>query len=266
MKSNLQNRRELNIFSESSNLSNQEEQTMKTKAIYRKHYSWGKLGYLIAAAVIGLISGYAPETLAATPTIFMQSATINGAADAVTLTRVPVQNAAGTIIYKDISMFFDVDSLGNVTLPPALVKITPSPTINVGAFKPGTYNGYSINGCTNDHTFKVGSPGVGSGGRISGSIQRIEFGCGIFNASWTSGPIAGHPLEVQLKAAGITSTAYNWGIMGTADLSTQQSGWIAGDIVGVVQTGNQLSLVNFKNKNIAKTSLTFTLCPTANPC
>ena len=110
---------------------------MKNKT---KHYSLGKLGHLTAAAVIGLISGYAPETIAATPTIYLQSATINSAADAVTLNRVPVMNAAGTILYKDISMFFTVDTLGNVTLPPALVRITPSPTINVGAFKPGTYN------------------------------------------------------------------------------------------------------------------------------
>ena len=140
---------------------------MKNKT---KHYSFGKLGQLTAAAVIGLISGYAPETLAATPTIYMQSATINSAADAVTLTRVPVMNAAGAILYKDISMFFNVDTLGNVTLPPALVRIIPSPTINVGAFKPGTYNGYSVGWGT---VFKVGSPGVGSGGRISGSIQRV---------------------------------------------------------------------------------------------
>ena len=117
---------------------------MKTKAIYRKHYCLGKLGHLATAVAISLVSGYAPETLSATPAIFMQSATINGAADAVTLTRVPVRKADGAIIYKDISLFFDVDSLGNVTLPPALVQITPSPAINVGAFKPGTYNGYRL--------------------------------------------------------------------------------------------------------------------------
>jgi hypothetical protein len=234
---------------------------MKNKT---KHYSWGKLEHLTAAAVIGLISGYAPEILAATPTIYMQSATINSAGDAVTLTRVPVMNAAGTILYKDISMLFDVDNLGNVTLPSALVRITTSPTINVGAFKPGTYNGYSVNG---NNVFKVGSPGIGSGGRISGSIQRITLSSAdVFNASWTSGPITGHPFQAQLNAAHITSTAYNWGIMGTAGQFTVSSGWKAGDIIGTVQNGNQLSLVDFENTNTAKRSLTFTLCPTANPC
>ena len=200
----------------------------------------------------------------------MQQATINGAADAVTLTRVPVRKADGSIIYKDISLFFNVDSVGNVTLPPTFVQITPSPTINVGAFKPGAYSGYMVfTYCPPDSNddFTVGSPGVGSGGRISGSIQRVTCSSGnVFHASWTSGPITGHPLQAQLNAAGITSTAYNWGVMGTAGNQTVVSGWKAGDIIGAVQTGNQLSLVNFGVDNKADTALAFTLCPTANPC
>jgi hypothetical protein len=237
---------------------------MKNKT---KHYSLGKLGHLTAAAVIGLISGYAPETIAATPTIYLQSATINSAADAVTLNRVPVMNAAGTILYKDISMFFTVDTLGNVTLPPALVRIIPSPTINVGAFKPGTYNGFNSPCNTSGTFFKVGSPGVGTGGRISGSIQRVTtYAQDTFNANWTSGPIAGHPDQAKLTAAKITSTAFNWGVVGSVGQCTQQLLWKAGDIIGVVQNGNQLSVVNYGTDNISDRSLTFTLCPTANPC
>lgn len=265
MKGNLRNWRALDIFSKSSNPSNREEQTMKTKVIYRNHYSWGKLGHLSAAALIGLASGYAPTTFALVdPAIFMQSATINGAADTVTLTRIPVRKANGSIIYKDISMVFDVDSVGNVSLDTTSVKITASPTLNVGAFKPGTYNGYKL---WVSSTFKVGSPGVSSGGRISGSIQRITtVDDDIFNASWTSGPITGHPFQAQLNAAKITSTAYNWGVMGTGGEYTINSGWKAGDIIGAIQTGNQLSLVNFGVDNKADATLTFTLCPTAAPC
>jgi hypothetical protein len=200
----------------------------------------------------------------------MQSATINGAADALTLTRVPVRKADGNIVYKDISMFFSVDSFGNITLPPASVQITSSPTINVGAFKPGTYNGYDVGnfcGGNLNNDFTVGSPGVGSGGRISGSIQRITCSSSnVFNASWTSGPITGHPHQAKLNAAGITSTAFNWGVMGTAGPTTVGSGWKAGDIIGAVQTGNQLTLQNYGVDNKADAALVFTLCPTANPC
>jgi hypothetical protein len=50
---------------------------MKTKAIYRKHYSWGKLGHLTAVAIVGLVSGYAPAILAADPAIFGEEQPIN---------------------------------------------------------------------------------------------------------------------------------------------------------------------------------------------
>jgi len=112
-------------------------------------------------------------------------------------------------------------------------------------------------------------PGVGDGGRISGSIQRINVvssGFDTFNANWTSGAITGHPHQAKLNAAGITSTAFNWGVMGAAGSGTVSSGWKAGDIIGVIQNGNQLCIVNFGVDKNADTSLAFTLCPTANPC
>jgi hypothetical protein len=207
---------------------------------------------------------HAQVSLAA-PTIYMQSATINGASNVITVSRVPVLNGAGVITYKDISMGFIVDTLGNVTFNNAALRIVASPVLNVGAFKPGTYYGYS--GYNDGHTFKVGAPGVGTGGRISGSISRItSISPDIFNASWTSGPIAGHPHQAKLTAAGITSTAFNWGVMGTAGGYTQEGGWKAGDIIGTVQNGNQLSIVNYGIDNKADATLTFDLCPTANPC
>jgi hypothetical protein len=242
---------------------------MKTKVI---RYSWrGNFGHFTTATVAILVSGYAQATLAGDPALFMQSATIKGAANALTLRRVPAQDADGKITYKDISMRFDVDAFGNVTLNTDSVKITPSPTLKVGEFKQGTYNGYHACDILSpprcDATFKVGSPGVGSGGRISGSIQRISGrDDDEFSASWTSGPIAGHPHEAKLNEAGITSTAYNWGVMGTAGSHTQNSGWKAGDIIGAVQAGGNLTLVNFANDNKADSTLAFTLCPTADPC
>ena len=40
-------------------------------------------------------------------------------------------------------MLFNVDAAGKLTLDNASVNISISPTLAVGAFKPGTYNGYS---------------------------------------------------------------------------------------------------------------------------
>ncbi|MGH8527402.1 MAG: hypothetical protein ACREXY_25305, partial [Gammaproteobacteria bacterium] len=162
------------------------------QATIRGHQWWSRVGRFSLATAAALVAGHAG---AATPTVFMESATIAGASDAVTLTRVPVQDAAGEITYKNVRLFFSVDSFGALTLPPASIQITASPTLAVGAFKPGNYDGYVVSACSScRNDFKVGSPGVGSGGRISGSIQRINvFRSGIdtFNANWTSGAITG---------------------------------------------------------------------------
>ena len=224
---------------------------------------------LIVFASMLLSFTHAQVSLAA-PTIYMQSATINGASNVVTISRVPVLNGAGVITYKDISMGFIVDTLGNVTFNGAALRIVASPLLNVGAFKQGTYRGYRA--CDNStscpgSTFKVGAPGVGPGGRTSGSISRITSGqTDVFNASWTSGPIAGHPHQAKLTAAGITASTYNWGIMGTGGYQTRNSGWSPGDIIGTVQNGTQLSIFNFGTDNQADATLSFDLCPTANPC
>jgi len=220
------------------------------------------------AASAGLALAAAATATEAAPAAYLQSAAITGAGNVLTLNRVPVQDNTGKITYKNVLMTFAVDNTGKLTLNTASVSIIASPTLNVGAYKPGTYNGYNVGSDSTNHYFIAGAPGVGADGRISGSIQRITTNnyTSVFNASWTSGPVIGHPLEALLVQAGITSNGYNWGIMGTAGASTASSGWRPGDIIGVIQTGNQLSMWNFGQGKVPVSSLTFTLCPTANPC
>jgi|GEM_PF-6876441 len=240
---------------------------MKTKTIYRKHCSWRQFGHLTAAAVIVLVSGYAPAILAAVPTIYMQSATINGASDALALTRVPVQDAAGKIAYKNIVMAFDVDDQGKLSLRPGSFKITASPALLVGQFKPGVYQGSVWDPTDHDTVlYDVGSPGVLTGGRTAGSINsRPTRSTDQFNAAWVCGPIKGHPNEAALKAAGITSSNLCWGSVQITNSSNSYDtypGWKSGDIIGVVQTGNSLSIHNFGDDNVENAALVFTLCPT----
>jgi hypothetical protein len=52
---------------------------------------------VIASALVGAL--HVPSSLAGTPTIYMQSATLSGASNIVTIGRVPVQDAAGKITY-----------------------------------------------------------------------------------------------------------------------------------------------------------------------
>ena len=190
----------------------------------------------------------------AQPRAFLQWGAPSGLDNKLTVNRVPVVDAAGVIRYYDVALAFNVDSAGKLTLNSTATKILASPNLTVGAFRPGIYLGGAF---TCEHV--VGAPGVVGGGRVSGSIA--ESDCSVtFNASWVSGPIAGHPNEGALKVAGITFQGYSWGVLGGVDDNWQDRGWDQGDLIGVVQSGQQLIIHNFGNDNKEDTSAVFTFC------
>lgn len=192
----------------------------------------------------------------------LQLGTTQGLGNNLGITRIPVLDANGAVKYYDVTIAFSVDSTGHLTVNSTATKIVLSPNLAVGAFVPGIYNG-GPSRCP--HT--VGAPGILGGGRISGSIADSD--CGLlslaFNASWVSGPITGHPNEAVLRAAGISFQGYSWGILGDVGQDWQDLGWKPGDIIGVVQSGQQLNIHNFGNDNKENTSATFTLCTRCSP-
>jgi hypothetical protein len=230
-----------------------------------------KSNYFIVTVLVGVISIYSPSTLAVDPKIFLESSVIKGAGGIVKIRRVPVQDSAGAIKYLDISLSFDVNDAGEISLSPGSPQITPSPKLKVGEFKQGVYTG-SLEGVLYD----VGSPGIGPGGRAAGSINSRPRLLGSstcrtdrLSVSWVTGPIQGHPNEAALTAAGITSTTLSWGAVSVMDDNCSDvndyPGWENGNIIGAIQTGNQLSIHNFGNDNAEDSVLVFTLCPTCPP-
>jgi hypothetical protein len=213
---------------------------------------------LITLAAINLV----PPRVEAQPRALLQLGTPQGLGNNLGITRIPVLDGSGVVKYYDVTIAFSVDSAGRLTINPSATKIALSPNLAVGAFVPGVYNG-GPSGC--EHT--VGAPGIAGGGRIAGSIA--DSNCGlfslIFNASWVSGPITGHPNEAVLRAAGISFQGYSWGILGDVGQDWQNFGWSPGDIVGVIQAGKQLIIHNFGNDNKEDTSATFTLCSRCAP-
>ena len=210
----------------------------------------------LCAVVIVTLLCVAPAS--AQPRALMQWGTPNGVDNKLTINRVPVIDSAGAIRYYDVALTFNVDGGGKLTLNSNATKISVSPNLNVGAFRAGIYLGGAF---TCEHT--VGAPGVVGGGRISGSIA--ESNCSVtFNASWVSGPIAGHPNEGALKAAGIVFQGYSWGVVGEVDSDWQGTGWDQGDLIGVVQSGQQLIIHNFGDDNREDTSAVFTFCPSCD--
>jgi hypothetical protein len=81
---------------------------------------------------------------------------------------------------------------------------------------------------------------------------------GIFNASWFTGPVAGHPDQTLLTAAGINNNALKWGRVGASRIGTP---WEQGDILGAAQSGNSLLLRNYgPEDNVSDGELTFLKC------
>ncbi|HEV2854924.1 MAG TPA: hypothetical protein VHC97_19185 [Thermoanaerobaculia bacterium] len=193
----------------------------------------------------------------AQPRAFFQLATPQGLNNQMGITRVPVVDASGAIKYYDVTLVFSVDNTGKLSLNSSATKIVASPNLAVGAFTPGIYEGGPSH-C--EHV--VGAPGIVGNGRISGSIA--DDNCGLyslrFNASWVSGSITGHPNEAALRAAGISFQGYSWGVLGTVGDDWIGLGWNAGDVIGVIQSGRQLTIHNFGNDSKEDTSTVFTLC------
>ena len=62
------------------------------------------------------------------------------------------------------------------------------------------------------------------------------------SATWYVGPIANSPLAARLKAAGITSTAWSYGVTGG---EACYNNWPDNTLIGLSQTGNKLTIVSF---------------------
>lgn len=198
------------------------------------------------ACTLALIQG-AP-VWAADPAAFLESSAIVGAGDTLVMSRVPVRSGTGAISYKDVSMQFSVDTAGNLDLDFASVAVAESPALKSGTFKAGIYTISDTGVCPSTGCI-VSSPGVPPGGRVMTSISSSGF---YFNsASWVSGPVTGHPYETALKKAGITSNAMTWGMVGTGSWGCLDTG----TIIGVVQTGNQLTITGFGIDNIPDCSV-----------
>jgi hypothetical protein len=195
----------------------------------------------------------------AQPRAFFQSGTPAGLDNRLNVTRVPVRNSAGVIKYYDVALTFSVDAAGKLTLNNTATKVTLSPELVVGAFSPGIYTHGSI-GCE----YAVGAPGVTGGGRVTGSLGGSQNCSEELSVSWITGPIAGHPNESALRDAGITFQGYAWGVVGEVDNDWNNIGWEPGDLVGVVQSGQNLIIHNFGDDSQEDSNAVFVLCPSCS--
>ena len=207
------------------------------------------------------------------PSVMFQNSTLTGSGNTINATRVPVAISSSLTVYVDITMKFDVDSNGNLTVSAGHPQIAPSPTLLTGSFVAGKYVGPStkFNG---KGYITVSGPGVSDGGATAWSFMTssgADTGTYPVNGTWYVGPIANSPLADRLKKAGITSTAWSYGVSsGGAPYGSSGYGrWSGGTLIGVSQTGNAITIASFESScspncpdsSAPQDQVTFTLVP-----
>jgi hypothetical protein len=177
----------------------------------------------------------------APPYSLFQNATLTGTGNILTATWLPVVTTKGTT-YKNITIQFNVDGLGNLTI--GSLQAAAAPAIIVSAFKAGKYVGPS-NIYSGEMSLNIAGPGVTAGGGTEWTLAGAP-GAYVYtypeSATWYVGTIATSPLAARLKAAGITSTAWSYGVGGGNEGGVY---WNNNSLLGFSQVGNTITIVSF---------------------
>jgi hypothetical protein len=180
----------------------------------------------------------------------------------VTATWLPIVTSAGTV-YKNVVLQFTFDADGNLILAPNYPEVTKAPAIIVSNFKAGTYLGPStvLGGMAE---VNVSGPGIAPGGATEWSLSAASGANSCTypaTATWYVGSLATSPIAARLKSAGITSTAYSYGVASAASCAGNY--WANDALIGVSQIGNTITISSFSfagsDYGTPQAQITFTL-------
>jgi hypothetical protein len=186
------------------------------------------------------------------PTAFLERAIIVGVGKNVHVTRVPTQDINGVVRYFDVEISLSVNDEGVVDA--ATFISAESPQFLTNAFVAGNYDDGQSGTCTLGVSTALG-------GRMAGALAcRDANGQTTLNANWVTGPIAGHPFETELIAAGIEqNTGAENVAWGQGSSTFAYNCFAGGDIISAHQAGNVLAINNFGNTNRIGCNYSFTL-------
>lgn len=174
----------------------------------------------------------------------------------------PIQTAPNTFIYKDVTIELTADAKGN------LEWATKEP---ISAFSPTPVNsnvraGIYLNGtCPTECGIQITGPAlIGSGGEAEWTITSAPSktpGSSPPNpAVFYTGPLAGSPLAARLKKAGLTTTQYVYGVIGTSNVDS--GFWGSNGLFGLRLVGNELVVASFTadgvDHNVPVTQIIYT--------
>jgi hypothetical protein len=190
-----------------------------------------------------------PEAAAAAPYAEFQFATLTGTSNVLNATLVPVVTASGTT-YVNVTLTFNVAANGTITVAAGSPAVVASPIVGATSFKAGNYIAPS-NVSNGKGLVTVNGPGVVAGGA---SVWTLTTAAGAdacsypASATWyVASPTAtNNPMAARLKNAGITSTAYSYGVTGDQPC-IGAANWYSGSLIGVSQSGNSITIVSFSD-------------------
>lgn len=173
-------------------------------------------------------------------TVSAQGASISAAGNTIVAARVPVQVGTGAVKYFDVKITLTGTATGST---PTGVTVSgsssPSATINTSGFSAGKY----VDG--NGNVYYVNGPGVGPGGSTSWALTGSTWktGCQPLSATWYTDTGTNNPEAARLTTAGISTTAYNFGVLGSS--SQCGTNWYSGTLVGASHAGNAIVISSF---------------------
>jgi hypothetical protein len=157
-------------------------------------------------------------------------------------------DAAGTVIYKDLTLQFDVDGSGSFTLSSGFPLIADSPSLLASSIVTGDYAGPS-NVNSGKNLITITGPAIVQGGVLAYTITLSSGASGFTYPAggiFYVGSIDTIPLADRLKKAGVTSTAWSYGTIATG--TCQITNWCSTGLIGVSQVGNTLTFVSFNGR------------------
>jgi hypothetical protein len=231
---------------------------------FRRHATrLATLVMIVAAVWVFVAQAQAPTP----PYAEFQYAALTGSGNTITATQVPVVLASGVTVYENVTMQFNSDANGNLALVPGFPQVIPAPTLLSSSFKAGNYVGPSAV-LSGKALIAVSGPGVTNGGSTEWSLNSITGADSCTypsSATWYVGPISTSPLATRLSAAGITSTAWSYGVGAgqCGNSGTVDGAWFGNTLIGVSQIGNTITIVSLtlygKDQAVPADQITYTL-------
>lgn len=188
------------------------------------------------------------------PAAYLERSQVVSTGQTIHAYRVPTTDVNGKRQYFDLTIDLSVNDQGKIGGAASVVPVK-SPPVQGTQFIAGTYKSPEGAVCAVGATVLLA-------GRQQASISCVWPTNPTLSASWATGEIAGHPFEVDLRAAGIDQIAvyqnYGWGKLGS--VQGVWSGCMAtGEIISAVQAGNQLTINGYDAGNVQKCGVTLTL-------